>query len=76
MCILVKTLPTGPAGGRSDANLEGRSKEERAQQRQNLGTLKQLAIQPKTRKRYQAAREKFYAYLQENHLDLPRNLCV
>ena len=60
--------------GKVSVHLEGRSKEERAKQRQSLGTLKQLALQPKTRKRYQAAREKFYAYLQENHLELPRRL--
>lgn len=58
--------------GKVKAHLEGCSKEERAKQRQNLGTLKQLAIQPQTHKRYQAARERFFAYLSENHLELPR----
>ena len=60
--------------GKVKMHLEGRSKEERAKQRQTLGTLKQLALQPQTRKRYQAARAKFYAYLHENHLELPRTL--
>lgn len=53
------------------SHLEGRRKEERAHTRQSLGTLQDLAVQPKTRKRYNEAREKFYTYLRHNDLTIP-----
>ena len=39
--------------------------------RKNIGTLKQLTVQPKTRERYTKARQKFYRFLQHNSLQLP-----
>ena len=57
--------------GEVKSHLEGRSKQERARARQNLGTLRDLTVQPKTRKRYTDAREKFYAYLRTNDLSTP-----
>lgn len=52
--------------------LEGRSKEQRRAIRQNLGPLRQLTVQPKTRDRYNKALEKFFLFLRERELVLPR----
>ena len=51
--------------------LEGRCKEERAQARQNLGTLHELAVQPATRKRYDLALNRFLQFLRNEGLELP-----
>lgn len=56
---------------KSKKHLEGRSRRERQKVRQNLGTLKSLTIQPRTRARYDKAKKRFYAYLDFNHLELP-----
>ena len=52
--------------------VEGRTKEQRAKVRKNLGSLKQLTVQPKTRARYEKARKKFYDFLSNENLQLPR----
>ena len=52
--------------------VEGRSKQERVEVRKKLGSLKSLTVQPKTRKRYDAALENFYAYLRREQLVLPK----
>lgn len=52
--------------------LEAPSKEQRQKDRQKLGSLKSLTVSSKTRVRYEKAREKFYAFLRENDLKLPR----
>ena len=54
--------------------LEGRSKEHRAKSRQALGTLRQLTVQPQTRKRYRQAKDKFYAYARSNGLSIPADV--
>ena len=51
--------------------LEGKTKEERIDQRQKLGTLKSLTVQPATRKRYDRALQRFFKYLQDENLVLP-----
>ena len=48
------------------------SKEERKKVRKNLGSLKQLTVQPKTRQRYEAGLDAFFAYLQREGLSLPK----
>ena len=53
-------------------HVEGRTKEQRAKVRKNLGSLKQLTVQPKTRARYEAARKRFYRFLSNENLALPR----
>ena len=53
-------------------HVEGRTKEERSKVRKKLGTLKQLTVQPKTRIRYDNARRKFYRFLKDNQISLPR----
>lgn len=52
--------------------LEAPSKEQRQADRQKLGSLKSLTVSSKTRVRYERAREKFYGFLHENELQLPR----
>ena len=52
--------------------LEGHSKQARQVQRKQLGSLKSLTVSPKTNQRYTAARQKFYEFLDANHLSLPR----
>ena len=57
--------------GKVKQHLEGRSKEERAKNRQALGTLRELTVQPQTRKRYSQAKQKFYDYALSNGLRIP-----
>jgi len=52
--------------------LEGRTKEERVKVRKQLGKLKDLTVQPKTRVRYERARQQFYQFLSSNGLEVPR----
>ena len=51
--------------GKVTRHVEGRTKDQRAKVRKNLGSLKQLTVQPETRARYEAARKKFYAFFQK-----------
>ena len=54
------------------AHLEGRSREERIEQRRQLGTLRYLTIQPATRRRYDKALDKFFQFLRFEGIDLPK----
>ena len=58
--------------GKGQKRLEGRSQKERQQVRKQMGTLKSLTLQPKTRTRYDKAKKRFYSYLSSNDLELPR----
>ena len=58
--------------GKGKTRLEGKSQQERIKVRKEMGSLKSLTIQPRTRVRYDRAKDKFYAFLDKNHLDLPR----
>eukprot|EP00435_Cladocopium_sp_Y103_P014453 s1737_g3.t1 len=58
--------------GKGKKRLEGRSQRERQQVRKQMGTLRQLTIQPKTRARYDKAKTRFYSFLSQNSLELPR----
>eukprot|EP00438_Fugacium_kawagutii_P018433 Skav226165 [mRNA] locus=scaffold2279:87554:93841:+ [translate_table: standard] len=53
-------------------HVEGRDRASRQRIRQELGPLRQLTVQPKTRARYSRALDKFFGYLQERDLQLPR----
>ena len=53
-------------------HLEGRSKTERKAVRARLGSLRQLTVQPKTRERYTKAVNRFYRFLNERQIELPR----
>ena len=57
--------------GKVKQRLEGHSKIERAKNRQALGTLRELTVQPQTRKRYSLAKQKFYDYTHSNNLTIP-----
>ena len=52
--------------------LEVAGPEERAKQRRKLGTLRELTVQPLTRKRYDAATSRFFQFLKEEQQELPR----
>ena len=54
-------------------HLEGRTEGERAKQRKQLGSLKQLTVQPVTRARYEEAREAFYEWLRNENLSMPHS---
>jgi hypothetical protein len=54
------------------AILEGSSREQRIEQRRNLGSLRSLTVQPKTKKRYDLALEKFFSFLAFEKITLPR----
>ena len=51
--------------------IEGRSKEDRKQQRRAVGPLKGLTVSTKTHARYKKARERFYDFLHKNQLEIP-----
>ena len=52
--------------------VEGRTQQQRIEQRKQLGSLRSLTVQPKTRKRYDNALNRFFAHLRDNQLELPR----
>eukprot|EP00435_Cladocopium_sp_Y103_P023550 s785_g5.t1 len=58
--------------GKKKAHLEGRTREERVEKRKQLGSLRDLAIQPSTRKRYDLALDKFFKFLRFEGITLPR----
>ena len=51
--------------------LEAHDPEERAKQRRKLGTLRELTVQPATRRRYDLATNGFLAFLRNEGLQLP-----
>ena len=57
--------------GKKTSHLEGRTKEERAEKRRGLGSLRSLAVQPATKKRYDAAMNKFFDFLKYEQMELP-----
>ena len=59
--------------GKVKKHVEGRSKEQRAQVRKELGSLKSLTVQPKTRERYEKARQLFYLFLRKEKLEIPNS---
>ena len=59
-------------GPKVKPHLEGRSKAERKATRAQLGPLRQLTVQPKTRERYTKAIHRFHSYLREQEITLPR----
>lgn len=53
--------------------LEGHTPAERVQQRSKLGTLRQLTVQPATRRRYENALDRFMNFLKQEKITLPTN---
>eukprot|EP00438_Fugacium_kawagutii_P018174 Skav226118 [mRNA] locus=scaffold1047:61528:65921:- [translate_table: standard] len=75
LCALRRTLEgatQAEMGRKLKAHVEGRSKEQRQAIRQNLGPLRQLTVQPQTRARYNRALERFFTFLRDRDLSLPR----
>ena len=58
--------------GKGQKRLEGRNQRDRQRIRKQMGTLKSLTLQPRTRARYDKAKQRFYDFLTTNSLDLPR----
>ena len=52
--------------------VEATTQHERAKQRQRLGTLQELTVQPATKQRYNRAIDGFLSFLQRNDIALPR----
>ena len=81
MYTRAKTLPTNPVGGEKESEpsldmpkriLEATTQSERAKQRQRLGTLRDLTVQPATRARYSKAIDDFLSFLSSNRIELPK----
>ena len=54
--------------------MEGRSQQQRKAVRKNLGKLKDLTVQPRTRQRYEASLQQFYSWLEREGLALPTQM--
>ncbi|CAL1153513.1 unnamed protein product, partial [Cladocopium goreaui] len=52
--------------------LEQHKASDRARERQKLGTLRELTVQPATRKRYQRATQAFFDFLHQEQLEISR----
>ena len=57
---------------KAKAHLEGRTKEERINQRKRLGSLQSLTVQPATKKRYDKALDQFFDFLRFEGMELPK----
>ena len=53
-------------------HLEARTREDRAKQRQRLGSLQDLTVQPATKARYRKATDGFLQFLNANNVSLPK----
>ena len=58
--------------GKKKIHLEGRTQAARIEQRRQLGSLRELAIQPSTKKRYDKALDKFFEFLRFEGISLPK----
>ena len=74
---ILLTAQVGGAGGSAPVSgmgkriLEGTTETSRASKRQKLGTLRQLTVQPSTRRRYDKALDSFFDFLRKNQMSLP-----
>ena len=80
MCTRIKTRRIAPVDGAAGSSrslgmpkrhLEGTTQSDRAKQRQKLGSLRELTVQPATKQRYNRAIDKFLVFLHDNGLRLP-----
>ena len=62
-------------GKKVKQHVEGRSKAERKTIRANLGPLKGLTVQPKTKDRYNKAVQKFLSWTNNHEVTLPQQRC-
>lgn len=61
-------------GKKVKCHVEARTKEDRKKVRSQLGPLSKLTVQPRTRQRYDAALKKFFVYLSNHQLVLPKQV--
>ena len=54
------------------AHVDGKAASERPKIRRELGPLRSVTVQPKTRQRYDKASEQFLDFLRKERLELPR----
>ena len=54
--------------------VEGRSKQQRKAVRKNLGKLKDLTVQPRTKQRYELCLQQFFDWLTGDGLTLPKRV--
>ena len=59
-------------GPKKVIKVEGETKQERANHRQQLGSLRSLTVSAITRQRYSQSLAKFRLFLSHNHLEIPR----
>lgn len=52
--------------------LEALRPEDRASQRRRLGTLRELTVQPATKRRYSLATQAFFTFLKDEDITLPK----
>ena len=80
MCTRIKTRRIAPVDGAAGSSrslgmpkrhLEGTTQSDRAKQRQKLGSLRELTVQPATKQRYNRAIDKSLVFLHDNGLRLP-----
>ena len=57
--------------GKKKVLVEGRTKQERIEQRKKLGTLQSLTVQPATKKRYDIALNRFLDFLKDEGIAIP-----
>lgn len=67
-----RAIPGSVSGTMPKGHLEQRTQESRAKARKQLGTLKQLTVQPVTRARYKESLDKFFENLKDHGLLLPK----
>lgn len=64
-------IPGKQSGAMPKRHLEAATQEQRVKQRRELGSLRELTVQPVTRERYKKALSEFYEYLNQENLFLP-----
>ena len=57
-------------------HLDGKTASERQKIRRELGSLRNLTVQPRTRARYDKALEKFWSFLRQEDLQLPKQAAM
>ena len=67
-----ESAPCQEEMGKKKAQLEAKTREERIEQRRRQGTLRSLAVQPATKRRYDAAMNRFLDFLKYEQIPLPK----
>ena len=70
--MALAAIPGEGNGKMPKRHLEGKTKEQRIKARRELGSLKSLTVQPTTRARYDKALQRFFKFLEDENLTLPK----